>query len=74
MICAEIKSPGEIKRREVELGSHRELDNPLLQLFLNSCFLDTVFVTLLRTAVETAVSKAHKLLHTGGVPPPPPPP
>ena len=45
------ESPGEIKSREMELGPHRELDNPLFQLFLNSCFADTVFVTLLRTAV-----------------------
>ena len=61
------QSPGEIKGREVELGSHRELDNPLLQLFLSSCFSDTVLVTLFRTAVETAVSEVHKLLCTGGV-------
>ena len=26
--------------RQVGLGSHRELDNPLLQLFPNSCFSD----------------------------------
>ena len=62
-------SPAEIKSREVELGSPRELDNPLLQLFLNSCFSNTVLVTLFRTAVETAViSGVHKLLRTGGVP------
>ena len=82
-------SPGEMKRRETELGSHRELDkhfsvqkrsrggrwswavireldNPLLQLFLNSCFSD--IVTLLHTAVETAISEVHKLLGTVGVP------
>ena len=46
--------------------SWRELDNPLLQLFLNTCFSDVV--TLLRTAVETAVSEIRKLLGTGGVP------
>ena len=40
----------------------------MLQFFLNSCFSDTVFVTLLHTAVETAISEAHKLLCTGGVP------
>ena len=62
------ESPGEIKSREVELGSHRELDSPLLQLFLNSCYSDTVFVTLLRTAVETAVNEVHRLLRTGEVP------
>ena len=32
---------------------------PLLQSFLNSCATDTVLVTLLRTAVETAVSGVH---------------
>ena len=100
------QSQGETKSREVELGSHRELDNhlrvqvrsrggrwswtlkraqersrtgrwswvpielnnPLLHLFLNSCFSDIVFVTLLRTSVETAISEVHKLLCTGGVP------
>ena len=39
-------SPGEIKRREVELNAHSKLDNPLLQLFLNSCFSDIDCVTL----------------------------
>ena len=57
-----------MKWREVELGCHRELDNLLFKLFLNSCFSDTVFVTLLHTAVERAISGVHKLLVTGGVP------
>ena len=62
------ESPGEIKSREVELGSHRELNSQLLlQLFLNSCFSDIAFVILLRRAVETAVSEAHRLLGTGGI-------
>ena len=39
-----------------------------VELFLNSCFLDTVVVTLFRTAVETTVSEVHKLPGTGGVP------
>ena len=52
----------------MELGSHRELDSPLPHLFLNSCFSDGVFVTLLPTAVETSISGLHKLLGTGGVP------
>ena len=30
------ESPGEIKGRKMELGFYRKLDNPLLQLFLNS--------------------------------------
>ena len=34
-----------------------KLDTFLLQLFLTSCFTDMVFVTLLRTAAETAVSE-----------------
>ena len=63
------ESPGEIKNKEVELGSHRELDSLLFTLFLNSCFSSsTVFVALLRTAAETAISEVHKLFCTGGVP------
>ena len=46
-------SPGDIKSREVESGL-RKLDNPLLQLFLNSCATDIV-----ETAVETAISGVH---------------
>ena len=38
------------------------------ELILNSCFLNTVSVTLLRIAVVTAINNAHKLFHTGGVP------
>ena len=37
------------------------------ELFLNSCISDTVFVTLLRTALETAISEVHTLLSTGRV-------
>ena len=37
------------------------------ELFLNCCISDTVFVTLLRTALETAISEVHRLLRTGGV-------
>ena len=47
-------SPEEIKSKEVELGLKVGL--LLLQLFLNSGATDIVFVTLLRTAVETAAS------------------
>ena len=64
------KSPGEIKSREVELGSRRELGSLLLRLFLNSCSSDVVFATLLRIAVETAVNEVHKLLRLAGSPPP----
>ena len=38
------------------------------ELVLNSWFSDTVFVTLLHTAVETAFSEMRKLLFTGKVP------
>ena len=44
------------------------MDCLVAKFFLNSCFSDTVFVTLLRTAVETAISEVHKLLGIGGVP------
>ena len=36
------------------------------KLFLSSCFSDTVFVTLLRTAAKTAITEVHKLLHRRG--------
>ena len=58
-------------RREQEEGGGagvRKLDNHLLQLFLDSCSTDIVFVTLLRTAAETAISEVRKLLRTGEVP------
>ena len=45
-----------------------KLDNSLLQLFLNSCSTDIVFVTLFRKAAATAISGVHKLLGTGEVP------
>ena len=57
------ESPGEIKSREMELGSHSWMDCLAAELFLNKCFSDTVFVTLFRTAVETAISQVHKLLN-----------
>ena len=47
-------SPEEIKSREVELGLKVGLLLP--QLFLNSGATDIVFVTLFRTAVETAIA------------------
>ena len=59
-----------MKSREVELGSHRW--TPWI-VFLLSCSsavasvsADTVFVTLRRTAVETAISGVDELLRTGG--------
>ena len=50
----------------MELGFHRELDNPLLHV--STADFRTVFVTLLRTTVEKPFSEVHKLLGTGGVP------
>ena len=52
----------------MELGSHSWMGCRAAELFLNSCFSDTVFVTLFRTAVERAISEVHKLLPAGGVP------
>ena len=49
----------------MELGSHSRMDFLAAKLFLKSCFSDTVFVTLLCTAVEKAVSEVHKLLRIG---------
>ena len=51
----------------MELGCHRVLDCPLLHIPTSGC-LDSVFVTLVRTAVERASCRVHKLLRTGGVP------
>ena len=48
-----------MKGREVELGSHSRMACLAAELLLNSCFSDTVFVTLFCTAVETAVSGEH---------------
>ena len=50
------------------LDSHSRIGCLAAELFFNGCFSDTVVVNLLRTAVETAISEVHKLLHTGGVP------
>ena len=58
--------PSREPRRDQEQGGGAglgKLDNPLL---LNSCAMD-IALWLLRTAVETAISEAHKLLRTGGV-------
>jgi len=49
------------------MGSYTSMDHLAAELFLKSCFLDTVFVTLFCTAGEMAVSGVHKLLHTGEV-------
>ena len=54
-------------KREVELGSHSELDCLLLQI-PTAGLLDSVFVTLFHTAVERANCGVYKLLCTGRVP------
>jgi len=54
-------------KREVELGSHSELDYLLLQIPTPG-LSDSVFVTLFCTAVEKASCRVHKLLCNGGVP------
>ena len=54
--------PSREPRKDQEQGGGaglRKLDCPLLQLLLNSSATDTVLVTLLRTAVETAISGVH---------------
>ena len=63
MDCLAADSPGEVNGREVELGPNSWMDYNCLaaELFLNSRFWDTDFVTLF-------ISDVHKLLRTGGVP------
>ena len=63
--------PRRDEEKEVELGSRGWLAG--LIVLLLSCssivtILDTVFATLLCMVVETAISGAHELLHTGVVP------
>ena len=57
------QSPGEIKSREVELGSQNAG-----QSFASVVSQQLLFVTLFGTAFETAISEVHKLLGTGGGP------
>ena len=49
----------EPRRDQEEGGGLRKLDCVLLQLFPNSCATDIVFVTPLRTAVETEIGGVH---------------
>ena len=63
------ENPGEIKSSEVELGCHNRMSCLAVKCLLNSCFSGTVFVSLFRTAVETAISEVREMLRTGGVPP-----
>ena len=58
------KIQGLESRRDQEEGGGaglRKLDYTLLQLLLKCCATDIVFVTQLRTAVETANSEVHEL-------------
>ena len=50
------------------MGSHSWMDCLADELFLNSCFSVTVFLTSLRTAAEAAISEVLKSLRAGGVP------
>ena len=65
--CTEEHSPGKIKSRVLEPGSPSWMDCLAAELFLISRFSDTVFVTLFRTAAETAISGVHKLLRNAGL-------
>ena len=63
-------SPGEIKGREMELFQFflgGLIVSLAAKLLLSGCFSDNVLVTLFRTAVQTAINEAHKLLRPGGV-------
>ena len=54
-----------ITDRQNRIDDHPDnTDQKLNTSYLNSCATDVVFVTLLRTAVETAISGAHKLFRT----------
>ena len=65
----EYPNPGEIKSREMELGSHSRMD--WLSFSSTVAFWTLSFVMLFHSHVETAVRKVHKLLFTlAGSPPP----
>ena len=51
------QSPGERQEQGGGAGLCSRMDCLSAELFLNNCFSDTVFVTLLRTVVETAISE-----------------
>ena len=64
-------SPGEIKRREVELGFRSWMDCFAVKVFLNSCYSDTIFVTVPRERAHTrarapthARAQPHTHTHT----------
>ena len=50
---------GEIKSREMKLGSHRRMVCLAAESFLNSCFSDIVFATLFRTTVRSTQVASH---------------
>ena len=65
--CSFPQSPGATKSRKVDLGSHsRIMDCLAAELFLNSCFSDTVCVTRSLSAVERAISEVQKWLRICG--------
>ena len=61
----QIRRDSLVVKHNILLGSHNWVDCLATELFLNSCFSDTVLVTLFRTTVKTAVSEVHKLLRAG---------
>ena len=50
----------------MELGSHSWMDCLAAELVLSSRFSNTVFVTLFRTAVGTAICEVYPLLRHSG--------
>ena len=68
-----LEIPGEIKSREMELGSQSWMDclaTRLFNLFLNNYFSDTVFVSLLSTLLKRQSAKYTSCLALAGSPPP----
>ena len=62
------ESSAEIRSREVELDSQKVRQPFVSGVPRQLHITDIFFVTLLRTAVGTAVSEVRKLLHTSVVP------
>ena len=59
-----------MKSREAELRSHRLMCCLAVELFLNSCFLDTVFVILFTELLKQQLAKYTNCLALAGSPPP----
>ena len=61
-----VSEPRSGLKREVELGSRGELDDPLLQVSTAGS-PDSFFVAVSRTTVERVSCREHKLLRAGEV-------